>query len=516
MTPPSNHDEAPLRLLLAARSSRKPRKDANGEPTRDEGLGIQTQDELAREWAEREGHVIVDVAADTASGSVPPWDRKKLRPWVACGCGWCRDQDDRRNVPDKRRVYDSSRITRYDGILAFKMDRLSRGDDQDFALIEGWASHHGKRLVIVDGPQFPSRGDSDYWQWAAQRREAYKELENIKERADRGRKKLTENKALIGKPPFGVEVTGEKYHKTIAPTEQGRELVPQVFDKIIAGASMGEVARWLTQQTGREFRRKSIRDLVYCATYLGERRNAAGKTVLRCEPLLVTADGKPDWARFRAAQRMLSAHPKRGPRTSGVLLTGVLWCGAEGCTARMYRHAAASGGRQYIYYECRQCGNRIQLEWANMAVDAIITKTQDRPVVDYRLIPGDDHEAEKAAVREALDQLPRLGLDRRAEQAERERLWAEQDRLQALETVPARYDEVETGEGTYAEVWARLDPAGRSAFLNKRHFRVYATKKFVRLERGEGEWTWRAYYDRQLGVTPRPAATWTQVVDASA
>jgi hypothetical protein len=91
MTAPSNHDETPLRLLLAARSSRKPRKDANGEPTRDEGLGIQTQDELARKWAEREGHVIVDVAADTASGSVPPWDRKKLRPWVACGCGWCRD-----------------------------------------------------------------------------------------------------------------------------------------------------------------------------------------------------------------------------------------------------------------------------------------------------------------------------------------------------------------------------------------------------------------------------------------
>ena len=74
----------------------------------------------------------------------------------------------------------------------------------------------------------------------------------------------------------------------------------------------------------------------------------------------------------------------------------------------------------------------------------------------------------------------------------------------------------EPREHGYAEVWARLDPAGRSAFLNKRHFRVYATKKFVRLERGEGEWTWRAYYDRQLGVTPRPAATWTQVVDASA
>jgi len=147
MTESSSHD-APLRLLLAARSSRKPRKDASGESAPDEGLGIQTQDERAREWAEREGHVIVDIAADVRSGEVPPWDRPNLRPWVACGCGWCRDQDDKRNVPERRRVYDHGKITRYDGILAFKMDRLSRGGDQDFALIEGWASHHGKQRYV--------------------------------------------------------------------------------------------------------------------------------------------------------------------------------------------------------------------------------------------------------------------------------------------------------------------------------------------------------------------------------
>ncbi|MGH3297297.1 MAG: hypothetical protein ACRDP7_36425 [Trebonia sp.] len=499
MTALSNHDKAPLRLLLAARSSRKPRKDGVG-PGPEQGIGIQTQDERAREWAEREGHVVVATAADTRSGSVPPWDRPSLRPWVACGCSWCREQDDNRNVPERRRVYDASKITRYDAILAYKTDRLSRGDEKDFNLIEEWANHHGKSLVIVDGPRYPSRGDSDYWQWAAQRREAYKELENIKERAARGRAKLTENRAAIGKPPFGLEIRGEKYRKTLIPTEQGRELVPEAFDRIIAGESMGTVARWLTVQTGRRFNRKSVHDLVYCATYVGERRNAEGRTVLTCEPVLVTADGKPDWGRFRAAQRLLSAHPKRGARTAGALLTGVLWCAAEGCTARMYRHAAASGGRRYFYYECRGCGNRTRLDFADMAVDALVRQTQDRPVTEVRLIPGNDYEAEKAAVREALSQLPLRSLGRREEQAERERLWAEQDRLEELVPVPACYEYTEARpRQTYAEVWAQLDTEDRSAFLARQHFKVFAAKNTVRLER-EGERTWRAHYDRRLGV----------------
>ena len=500
MTESSSHD-APLRLLLAARSSRKPRKDANGEPVPDEGLGIQTQDERARKWAEDEGHVIVDVAADVRSGDVPPWDRPNLRPWVACGCWWCEDQDDKRNLPKRRRVYDSSRIARFDGILAFKMDRLARGDDQDFALIEGWASHHGKKLLIVDGPMWPSRSDSDYWEWAAQRREAYKELVSIKERASRSRAQLTKNKAVIGKPPFGLEAVGPKYYKKIVATEQGRLLIPGAFDRIIAGESMGRVAAWLTAETGRTFSRKAVRDMIYCTTYVGERRNAAGVTVLTCEPLLATPEGKPDWARFRAAQRLLSEHPKRGPRSPGVLLSGgVLRCGAEGCTSAMYRHVASNGKQRYTYYQCGgECGNRARLDWTDAAVDALITATQDRPVAEVRLIPGNDFEAEKAAVREALSQLPLLGLDRRAEQDERERLWAEQDRLEALEPVPAVYEYRETGEGTYAEVWARLDTEGRTAFLARQRFRVYATKQAVRLER-EGERTWHAHYDRELGV----------------
>lgn len=500
MTSLSNHDEAPLRLLLAARLSRKPRKDANSTSRPDEGIGIQTQDELGRVWAQREGYVVVGVAADTRSGTVPPWDRKHLRSWVSCGCAWCREADEQRGIPKRKRVYDPPKLALYDGVLAFKMDRLSRGDDEDFALIEAWATVHGKKLIIADGPQYPARNDSDYWQWAAQRREAHKELQNITERCGRSQRQIGANGAVVGKPPFGLTIVGEKYNKALVPTQQGRELIPQAFDKVIAGESLAKVAAWLTRETGRTFNRKAVRDLIYCTTYVGERRNAAGVTVLRCEPILVGPDGKPDWARFRAAQRLLSEHPRQGPRVSDALLSGLLRCDA--CAAPMYRHVVSTrADGRYTYYQCdKKCGGRVRLDFAEVAVDAIITQTQDRPVTETRLIPGNDHEAEKQAVREALDQLPRLGLDRRAEQAERERLWAEQDRLEALKPVPATYEQVETGEGTYSEVWARLDPAGRQAFLSRQRFRVFGWKDGVRMERGEGAWTWRAYYRRGLGV----------------
>ena len=76
MTDPSNHG---MRLLLAARLSAKPKKDQDGNK-HDAGIGIQIQDERAREWAEREGYEVVATVADTKSGTVAPWDRENLRP----------------------------------------------------------------------------------------------------------------------------------------------------------------------------------------------------------------------------------------------------------------------------------------------------------------------------------------------------------------------------------------------------------------------------------------------------
>jgi hypothetical protein len=78
-----------MRVIVAARLSQLQRDGS-------EGIGLDTQDTRSRNWAEREGHDVLAVVADTRSGTVAPWDRRNLRPWVT----------------------DPERIAQYDAIVA--------------------------------------------------------------------------------------------------------------------------------------------------------------------------------------------------------------------------------------------------------------------------------------------------------------------------------------------------------------------------------------------------------------
>jgi DNA invertase Pin-like site-specific DNA recombinase len=171
--------------------------------------------------------VVVGVAADTRSGTVAPWDRKNLKPWVT----------------------DPEMMARYDAVVALKTDRLSRGDQQDFTRIKFWATQHGKRLIIVDGPQYPARKDShhdsDYWQWHAEKMAARKEWESIRDRSVRATDRLLREVKFTGKPPWGYVTEGPKYDKRMVATPEGRELIPQVYDKVIAGQSLAAICAWL-------------------------------------------------------------------------------------------------------------------------------------------------------------------------------------------------------------------------------------------------------------------------------
>ena len=131
---------------------------------------------------------------------------------------------------------------------------------------------------------------------------------------------------MVTKPPFGLTIDGERYAKTVIPTDAGLKLIPEVVRPHHRGRVAGRGGPLADRgDGGRSWYRQNVRDMVYCTTHVGEQRDRDGKTILRCEPLLVTAAGGPDWARFRLAQQQLSAHPKRGPRPEGrAMLSGVL------------------------------------------------------------------------------------------------------------------------------------------------------------------------------------------------
>jgi DNA invertase Pin-like site-specific DNA recombinase len=307
-------DDGKMRLLLAARLSRL---SANGE----QGLGIDTQDERATEWSAREGHEIIAVTADTKSGTVAPWDRPKLRPWVT----------------------DPEKMALYDGILAYRNDRLSRGCWDDEARIRMWAKDNGKHLVIVDGPQWPPRDDGDRWQWEAMSIQARKEWEAIRERSMRAQKKLRDDGKLVGTPPWGFEVTGRKYDKTMVPTDLGREYIPLIFGCCIAGESLASIAAWLHAEgvpspNGREFWQvhavaRIIRNPAYMGRRCAQDRQDSNRTytrvILTCEAIVDAATFKrakqraDGAAETRPAERRPSLDAGRGPLLPAMRLPDV-------------------------------------------------------------------------------------------------------------------------------------------------------------------------------------------------
>jgi hypothetical protein len=99
----------------------------------------------------------------------------------------------------------------------------------------------------------------------------------------------------------------------------------------------------------------------------------------------------------------------------------------------------------------------------------------DSPILEAVTVAGSDHAAELEAVEFELRQLPASGLDRAAQRAEQDRLWAEQDRIAALPVVPAETRWMDTGL-TYASEWAALDGPERGAWLRSKGIRVHVAK----------------------------------------
>jgi DNA invertase Pin-like site-specific DNA recombinase len=436
--------------IVAARLSRKHRSG--------QGIGIDTQDSYSREFAERDGWNVIAVVADTKSGTVAPWDRKNLKQWVT--------------EPDK--------LALYDVIIAYATDRVSRGDQEDFTRIEHWATAHGKRIIIVDGPQYPARDDADYWRWQAEKRLARQEWEQIRERNGRFQRQIIARGKLVGGAPWGYEITGDEYDKTIVPSELGRKWVPRILDRCIAGDSLADIAAWLDSEevptaarlaaekhgkahTAGGWHPRVIGAIIRNTTYMGYRRSEAGKLLLRCEAIV-------DSGTWKQANEALAGRPKRGPVVdrNRALCSSVLFCADCGGESPMYK--IRSGGREITYYRCtgrgssrKGCGNNIRVEVVDSLVcDAM--ETLNAPVMRQVFTPGNDHSAELADVQFRLKQLGAEDLDDEEYDRRLAELRTERDRIRELPIDPGRVDWIDTGE-TYARKWESLDGLGRNDWL---------------------------------------------------
>ena len=297
--------------------------------------------------------------------------------------------------------------------------------------------------------------------------------------------------AFVGKPPFGFAVAGEKYARFLEPTEEGRRLIPEVYQRCTSGQSLAKIGAWLEEETGQNWWPRRVSGTIRNPVYRGTQENDEGMIVHRCEQLV-------DARVWRLANESLGRHGKRGPenKINPALLAGVLYCGNPDCDATgtdhangafspMYRHQASEASRMRVrsWYRCagrgtqrKSCGLMIPLATLDGIVGVCMrAHGRDLKIKDFFIEPGTDHLAELQEVKFEIRSLAAMDLTDDEYDSRLARLRAERDRIAALPVTPDRLVERETGE-TYADKWKRLEGPERGAWLRERGLKIRATK----------------------------------------
>jgi hypothetical protein len=422
------------RLLLAARKSRKSA----------DGTDYERQDHRAKTWAESQGHVVIGSSADTVSSQTPPWRRKSLKPWMT----------------------DQTMMDLYDGILISDTDRLSRGDDSDFHYIEHWALENNKRIVVANGPQFPARegamGESDRYQWIAQKRAARTYWESVRDKHADTREIIKANHAAIGLAPFGYKIEGAKLHKMFVIDPVNGPVALEAFQRISDGHSATSVAVWLSQETGQLWRVKRVTDMIKRRTYLGERDGHVFEALITQELF--------DSANAALATRSFT-QKNTGGRRSVHGYSGLLFCE---CGAQFYRHQTAKNGKDVgqAKYRCGR-GRRGDITESrcefsaplfsevNDLVDEFMSKNLTPEF--FMVTTGGDHgrQMELTRIQDGMS-----SAMARRDMAAVTSLAAEFAEMDARDAEPVTMTLKETGK-TYGQVWRDGDLTDRRALLER-------------------------------------------------
>jgi DNA invertase Pin-like site-specific DNA recombinase len=290
--------------------------------------------------------------------------------------------------------------------------------------------------------------------------------------------------SFVGKPPFGYVAEGEKYNKRLVPTEAGRRLIPEMYQRCIDGQSLATIGAWLEQETGIGWWPRRVSGTIRNPVYRGVQEDDQGRPIHRCEALV-------DARTWRRANDALGRRGKRGPenKLDPALLSGVLYCGRcaeNGVDSPMYRHRSSKRNGNREYYRCygkgtqrQSCGNMIWLVTLDGLVGMCMrAHGKDLMIMDLFIEPGTDHAAELEEIKFEIRSLATQDLTDAEYDARLKELRAERDRLAALPTVPDRLVERSTGE-TYADKWRRLNAQERGAWLRERGIKVRAEKGHV-------------------------------------
>ena len=382
-------------------------------------------------WADANGGTVVKFTFDlSTSGGTSAFRRKGLGPWLT----------------------EPGKIDAWDVLVLTKLDRGCR-DVADYLKLRTWCEKRGKRLVVLNNPNLDNTTPQGRAMGTLTATFAELEREMSKERNKERYDYLIE----IGRWPGGRLPYGKRYNSETGKLEPDKggslEILFTMADISIAGKSDGQIAKWLNSHghltvVGGQWNQQSVRYVL---------RSESTQQLL----------GKTKADELRAALR--SREQTRGERVNRHMLLRVAYC--RQCNGPLYCvvRDRPSGG----YYRCLPCGRYLRKDKLEERTEnSLLFLYGNLDLVEYQLVPGDDHQAIIHALERDIEALEKITGTEMVISAKR----AEIDHLEALPFDPDHYEPVPQGISV-AQHWETLDNEGKGSFLRKRRVRVFADKE---------------------------------------
>lgn len=459
-----------MRALLLARKSNKVQINAGN---LGDGLSLETQDEVARAFADAQGWAIVGAAGDTVSGrKVKPTERKNLGPWLT----------------------DPALVARWDVLVAAAGDRISRERIEYWSELEAWAVAHGKTLVVVErgGVYFPPRHEGDSYNWTGIKSGAGQEWDVIRGRIIRSQCAIMRAGYWVGRAPFGYRIEGDKYRKALVVDPTLADYVPAIFARAIKGESLRKIAAWLsaegipTERGNAVWHEGVVKQILGNETYTGTHSRGCAECGGSHD---ITTPALVDMATQKRATDALRSRVRGDngggrPSANPAMLVPV----CDSCDVTMYRITTSGVG----YYYCksrttggerRGCGLMVRCASVDVAADALLSADPEPETTVTVTYPAAALESEIERVRRAersafeaddMDKVLELRAQRKALETELET--AERERVEAVPVLDA-----EGNPRTVGHTWAGLEPSERRAWLKRRGISVRLTAGGVKV-----------------------------------
>jgi site-specific DNA recombinase len=456
-------------------------------------------------YAELNDHTMVAIAQDLdVSGSVAPFDRPELGPWLK-----------------------EDRLDQWDALIVARLDRLTRSLF-DFLAIWRWLDARHKSLICLEPAiDMTTPAGRAFAQVIVIFAEF--ELETIRARVkdayDAARQRGTYPGMQV---PFGyMPLKREDKGWIYIPDPEYAPIVIEMTARLLDGQSLNHISRWLNDTgvpTSRNIVRirngKPVKHSPWTATTIHkilESPNLIGATVAdgkalrddngsilcRSEPLIDLAT----WDRVQDRLRNLAG--THSPRVNSSPLLQVAFC--MDCAEReeiwspLYVTMTKTGGKTYRYYQCAKAhksngcfARRVRAdELEEVAEMRLLDVAGDVRLTRRTVIPAVDHSEDISRLSERIGHLfgkvtagRVTGQDVTADDTRLAEAQRQLNELAAIRPVPARVDTQLTSR-TFRDRWAEMDWTQRNGFLRENDVRMIVNANPIAVITVESPDRWR-------------------------